>query len=381
MNIRFHLKDGRAASSAIRLTITNDGRVYRKAIGIAIDPRQWRASAQCPNYTTNAAVSKRLREIYTRLLQELDDYSTPAQIERAMASACDEGKVHLPSFQEYFDEWSLRPCSVQRQRKNVRNIVSRLMGLNDGWNDITLPWLHSLCDKVDAAGYSANMKAGIIAKVRTVCSEGFERGYHTNEEFRKFHKHYEPAEAVWLTDAEVELLWSAELGEHLAKVRDLFLLGVYTASRFSDYSRLDGTMVEEGFLRFVQQKTRDEVVIPCSPRVAAILERNGGHAPKMCQQVFNRDVKEVCRLAGIDEPVTIGTTRGGVRELRTEPKWRLVTSHTARRTAATQMALSGTPMKSIAMITGHRHLASLETYLKMSKMENARLLKENKFFR
>lgn len=381
MNIRFHLKDGRAAMSAIRLTVTQGGKVFRRNIGLTIDPRQWRTSAQCPNYTANPSISKRLREIYSRLLQELDEFATPAQIERAMEAACGEGKAHLPSFQEYFDEWCLRPCSVRRQRKNVRNIVSRLMGLNDGWNDITLSWLHSLCDKVDAEGYAANMKANIIAKVRTVCSEGFERGYHTNEEFRKFHKRYEPAEAVWLTDAEVEGLWAKEFAGHLARVRDLFLLGVYTASRFSDYSRLDSSMVEGGFLRFVQQKTHEEVVIPCSPRVAAILERNGGRAPKMCQPVFNRGIKEVCRLAGITEPVTIGTTRGGVRETRTEPKWKLVTSHTARRTAATQMALSGTPMKSIAMVTGHKHLASLETYLKMSKMENARLLMDNKFFR
>ncbi len=380
MNIKFHLKDGRAAMTAIRLTITHGGKVYRRNTGLTIDPRQWRVSAQCPNYTANTIVAKRLRKIYTHLLQELDDYATPQQIERAMLAVCDEGRATVPSFQEFFDDWCLRPCSVQRQRKNIRRIVARLMGRKDGWDDITLSWLHSLCDKVDAQGYAANMKASIIAKVRTVCSEGFERGYHTNESFRKFRKHYEPAEAVWLTDAEVERLWSAEFSGSFARARDLFLLGVFTASRFSDYSRMNTSMVEGGFLRFVQQKTHEEVVIPCSPRVSAILERNGGKAPKMCQQVLNRHIKEVCRLAGIDAPVTVGTTRGGVRVARTDPKWKLVTSHTARRTAATQLALSGTPMKSIAMVTGHRHLASLETYLKMSKMENARLLKDDKFF-
>lgn len=52
------------------------------------------------------------------------------------------------------------------------------------------------------------------------------------------------------------------------------------------------------------------------------------------------------RVAGIDTPVTIETTAGGVPVLETYPKYALIHTHTARRTAATQPSESGrTAMK------------------------------------
>ena len=381
MNVRFYLKDKKAASSSVRVVITHNGKVYRKALGISLPTRQWKASSVPPMCSTNPEVNKRLKAVHTALLQRLDEYSTRSEILKALEQIGDGEVAQRIPFQRFFDEWSERAVPAVRQRRNVRKLVGSLMGRNDEWEDVDASWLRRLCDKLDAKGYSANFKANIISRLKTVLSEGFDRGYHSNDAFKGFRKRYESAEAVWLTADEIERLWSLPLEGREANVRDLFIVGVYTASRFSDYSRLDETMIEDGIIHFVQQKTHEDVLIPCAPRVAEILARHGGRVPKMSQQELNREIKAVCEKAKIDEAVTLHTTRGGARVPQTEPKYKFVSSHTARRTAATQMALKGTPMRSIAMVTGHKHLSSLETYLKMSKTENALLLKENDFFK
>ena len=75
----------------------------------------------------------------------------------------------------------------------------------------------------------------------------------------------------------------------------------------------------------------------------------------------------------------IGITINGKREYK--PKYIRVSSHTARRSAATNMALNGTPLRDIMQITGHKSEATLLKYIKITKEENARRLKDNPFFK
>ena len=62
------------------------------------------------------------------------------------------------------------------------------------------------------------------------------------------------------------------------------------------------------------------------------------------------------------------------------PRWELVSSHTARRTAATNMYKAGIPAISIMKITGHRTEAAFMRYIRISKEENAAMLADNPFF-
>ena len=98
--------------------------------------------------------------------------------------------------------------------------------------------------------------------------------------------------------------------------------------------------------------------------------------PQLSEQKLNKHIKAICRKAGIDG--MIGITINGKREYK--PKYMLVSSHTARRSAATNMALNGTPLRDIMQITGHKSEAALLKYIKITKEENARRLKDNPFF-
>jgi len=54
------------------------------------------------------------------------------------------------------------------------------------------------------------------------------------------------------------------------------------------------------------------------------------------------------------------------------PKYELVTSHTARRSFATNLYRRGIPSTQLMLLTGHRSESSFLRYIKVSREDNAR---------
>ena len=82
-------------------------------------------------------------------------------------------------------------------------------------------------------------------------------------------------------------------------------------------------------------------------------------------------MKDICRLAGLDEIIEIQTTKGGKAIKELKRKWELVQSHTARRTGATLMYLAGMDYYDIMRITGHTSPTMLKKYIKADSLEVA----------
>jgi integrase len=96
---------------------------------------------------------------------------------------------------------------------------------------------------------------------------------------------------------------------------------------------------------------------------------------------MNDYLKEVGQLAGLNEVVSVSKTRGGKRSDTVNEKWEIVTTHTARRSFATNAFKSGIPSISIMKITGHTTEKSLMKYIKITNEENAILMYSNDFFK
>ncbi len=114
---------------------------------------------------------------------------------------------------------------------------------------------------------------------------------------------------VIITPEEIELLEKAEFTERLDRLRDLFLLGLYTGQRYSDYSRLNINCVfsENGkeFIQIVQKKSTVKTRIPYSSSLKAIFEKYNGFPPEISEQKFNEGIKEVCKAIGLNQKVSI----------------------------------------------------------------------------
>jgi len=384
MNFAFYLKDkNKKEGTALVLVISQGGRKYKKQVGISVRPADWKKQR-----TKDERVNARLRAIENNLNATLNQFSTPAQIRAAIDLALGRQTTSptdstRPRFWDYFKEWSERDTPSRRDRSLAYRRVSEIMGTGEDWEEINPAWHFRFLRRCDDLGLSRNYEATLVAKVKSVLIEGRRLGYHSSDAYREFSYKWETADSVALTQTEVDALWNAPLSGRDAMARDLFILGIYTASRFQNYSRLTRGNIVGGMIQFVQPKTGEEVIIPLSPRVEEVLRRNGGAAPTLTEQELGRRIKAICRDLGgtFLETSDVRRTQGGRVSIERKAKWERVCPHTARRTGATILHLAGVPDYQLMKLTGHRTLQNFQKYLRISKEENAMLLKDNPFFK
>jgi integrase len=171
----------------------------------------------------------------------------------------------------------------------------------------------------------------------------------------------------------------------LENVRDLFVFGCYTGLRFSDFTavKLQDIDLEEKLIEIQTQKTKELVAIPIYPITEQIIAKykdktqNSLPTP-ISNQKFNIYIKEVAqRLNTLNTQISEELWLNGKKVVRTVSKWEKVSSHTARRSFATNMFILGYRAQMIMKITGHRTESSFMAYLKMSPRESAKsMLKE-----
>lgn len=230
------------------------------------------------------------------------------------------------------------------------------------------------------AGYSVNAIGKHIQILKTVLNEATEQGVNTNRAYKsaKFKVLKEESDNTYLTESELEILYRFDFSQtpRLERVRDLFIVGCWTGLRFSDLSTLNPDKHLSGdIIEIEQYKTGGRVVIPVHFTVRAILDKYGNDLPAtISNQKFNDYLKEACQLAGINEKVQKGITKAGMRVVQHFEKWQMVSTHTARRSFATNQYLAGVPTITIMQITGHKTEKAFLKYIKASPQEHAKIL-------
>ncbi|MGV6862599.1 MAG: site-specific integrase [Putridiphycobacter sp.] len=232
--------------------------------------------------------------------------------------------------------------------------------------------------------YSVNSIGKVIKNIKMWMNSAYEERLHDNLIYRSrsFKKPSEPADTIYLNTDEILKITEVELPPYLDRVRDLFLLACYTGVRSQDYNKLNrfhfinnGTM-----LRIRTEKTDEEVIIPLHPEVKRIINKYNGTPKMITNQKFNVFIKEVCRLAGINESTFTVRTVGGKKKRTNQPKYKLVSSHTARRSFATNAYKAGVPSLAIMAITGHKTEVVFLKYIRVTKEEHAKLVSCHGFF-
>ena len=223
-----------------------------------------------------------------------------------------------------------------------------------------------------------------IKNLKALMRRAYEEGLHSNLAFKSFVKPEEEVDNIYLTEEELEQLYSyhfTDSNEMLEKYRAIFLVGCYTGLRWEDYRSIrkeDFTTTSKGtpVLVIRAAKTGIKVVIPILwKHFKDILEKYDYNLPKVSEQKFNKYIKMACLAAGINSPVII--TSGKYKREEPYEKWELVSSHTARRSACTNMFLRGIPTIAIMKISGHKKETTFLKYIKVSAEENADYIAEH----
>jgi len=232
--------------------------------------------------------------------------------------------------------------------------------------------------------FSDNTMGKVIKNLKLWMNSAYEEGLHENLIFRtrSFKKPSESADTIYLNTDEIALITNVKLSTELDKVRDLFLLACYTGVRSQDYNKLNRFhfINNETMFRIRTEKTDEEVIIPLHPEVKRIVGKYNGVPKVVGNQKFNLLIKEVCRKAGITESTFVIRTVGGKKKRTTQPKYKFVSSHTARRSFATNAYKAGVPSLAIMAITGHKTEVVFLKYIRVSKEEHAKLVSSHGFF-
>jgi integrase len=227
-----------------------------------------------------------------------------------------------------------------------------------------------------------------ISTLKTVLNAATEDGINQNQKFRssKFATLSEEVDKIYLTESELKIMYALDLSKTKSyeKARDLFLIGAYTCLRYSDYSNITRENIyknDQGtFIKISTKKTGINVVIPLHWIVKEIIEKNNFLLENISNQKTNDYLKKIGEKAGINDPVSITKFEGGIRVTRTCAKYELITTHTARRSGATNMYLAGIPAISIMKITGHKTEKAFMRYIQMTQEDNAIKLMDHPYF-
>ena len=261
-------------------------------------------------------------------------------------------------------------------------------GRKSNFNDITIDWYNDFLAFYYKRGCGANYIGKHIKNLKTIMRQAREEGLHNNTEIerRSFKALSEPSESIYLTEKEVAAMYAKDLSDNAvyAKVRDVFLCGVYTAQRYSDYSRINKDMIKEEdgvrYIELIQQKTGEKCLIPMRPELETILSRYDYTLPKTFEQKINFNIKEVGKLCDIKEGIVTETFKSGMKVKKTTPKYKLIKTHTARRTGCTLMYLAGVQPIDIMKVSGHKTEREFLKYIKVGKKETAMNLARHPYF-
>ena len=306
------------------------------------------------------------------------------------------------------------------------------------FSEITKPFADRFSLFLEKKGMMPNTVNKYVTCFRKLCNLAAEEGYNTNAVSLKVWKErtvkeVEKRAEIYLTDEEIDAMYSMKLEGMEEMVRDVFLLGYFSCQRYSDYSKLR----EENFITYdtglgvislTQKKTGNVVNVPIvDKRVNELCEKYHYDFPILTEQQMNVKIKVVAEKLSKDVPslqekfVTVLTAverraedtyakllkkkKSGKKLTENERKWyykqhklaeshngnplwernkhgevirpkyELVSSHTSRRSGTTNLYKMGVlSSKEMRSITGHQSEKVFEKYIRVGISEQAQIV-------
>lgn len=234
-------------------------------------------------------------------------------------------------------------------------------------------WIQNFVDLKLKEGYAESTVGKQVQYIKNVLKFAEQNNIKINNDVYYFKAPSSKSINTYLNNEELELVYNYKCeSERLENVKKLFLVGCTTGLRVSDLMKIKEYSIIDNFIEITTQKTNQSLLIPIDPRVKDYIPT----LRPLAHPVFNRYIKELCELAKIDEPLK-GYIRGNdnKRKLGVYPKYKLISSHTMRRSFASNL-YGKVPTIVIMAITGHTTEKSFLTYIKKPQRDFAERLKE-----
>lgn len=427
-------KDG---SRSILLFITKDSQRFRYSTGLDIKPQYWNKEKQRPKITTKELrnypsysnqlvfhleiihnqldkIETFVQSIYTKWTAnniELDFKKLKSELDKQVKSTSideeEKSKDHV-NFETYLDQFieGIKTGTITNDRNNLRYSLSTVKAYSNlkyrlelykksrnirrlDYASFDMDWYQDYSKYALSEGYQQSSINNTIKNLKSVLNRAKEKGHHKEKKYlnARFKKVKVDTKKIALSTSEVQSIIDLDLEEfkHLEKYKDVFLVGCFSGLRFSDLMRIKPHHIkkegERYYIDMITLKTKQIVIIPMNRIVRNIMKKYNYKLPFVTEQKTNKNIKKIGQLASINEMIESKTIQRSDTKIVTVPKYKLITTHTARRTAITQMYLQNIPTIDIMKISGHKTEQQLLHYIKQSEKETANRLSDHSFFK
>lgn len=220
--------------------------------------------------------------------------------------------------------------------------------------------------------YAQNTIAKYIIKTKMFCDAASrfikDKSY---QDFKGEKIKEEDSDSIALTWDEIKAIGALKLEKDsmVGMVRNIFIFNCYCGMRYSDFSRIEQDMFEviKGELIIDigrVRKTGEPLAFPILPQAQKVLKMYDGSLPSVSANSFNEEIKKIGEMAGINKIERKNITRAGKDIEIKLPRFQMMSSHTGRRTFATNFFNTSIPVKLLMQVTGHKKESSFLIYVK-----------------
>lgn len=286
---------------------------------------------------------------------------------------------------------------------NIVDYIKESFGKEPEWNDFTklnlINLVDYLCGKVSKS--SAKTYCAMIKSVINKYSEEYKipcKQYNDILSIRNV-----KCTNTWLTESELYKIINYKPATDIENnVKKMFIIGAFSGCRHSDLKRIDESNIMNNSLCYVSQKSKTQAIVPLKPLIKEYIysittreksrytpvENKNTHQWKIeegtseklealpvknstppssekleskeySDVTFNKTIREICRKCNINSKIKLFKAGQEV----TGEKWKFVSSHTARRSFATNIYLIGADLYSISRMMGHSSIEMTERYI------------------
>lgn len=434
MKIGFYLDNPQKETSAIRAIVRHAGQRYTISVGESVTPKYWNTSTQrcrtVRDYPDATHINARLKDWSDIVTDAINSFGVVVPTQKMVRDAVaeifrkrnlqaggvieNEEEQYIVCFAEKYRDNSLKS---ERTRKGYTTTINKLKEFEakhrlklrfididiNFYNRFKKWMMESTYEKGDKElHYTKNYIGALFKNILLFMNESKGKKVHDFDGFmdKDFKSEKEDTDSIYLTQEEIQKIYDLEITEDLLRKndyknqnlkttikslneeRDRFLFGCFTALRHSDYSRLDALHFKDDIIRIWTVKRDKKVFIPMHYQLRELLKRRYNILPApISDQKHNKQIKAIGKLAGINEEIVLTKTRGGKRIETVKSKYEFITSHTARRSGATNMYLAGVDLKFIQDILGHSKIEQTISYIKVSAEDNAKRLIDHPYFK
>lgn len=222
--------------------------------------------------------------------------------------------------------------------------------------------------------YTPNTVCATFSVMKVWLNKAEEEGLIIDKSFHSWKSKGYDVKHVYLNEEEIDRIYRLDFSEikklhpntSIELSRDIFILSASLGLRYGDLTHIHNFNwdIENGVVEVHTKKTGKTVKIPTSTKVIEIYKKYDGQIPNVIDKShYNTHIRKFCKMAGIEQTINMKENVGGKVLIVEKKKYELISSHTARRSFATNLYKKSKDARMVMNFTGHQTEQSFRKYI------------------